>query len=87
MANDNRNSSHRQADGAHADAFSDADESLQHAINLLYRIFRQITTGTLPLTALEAAMMQARLQELVLQAVAVGGHIREQQAVQERWYY
>jgi hypothetical protein len=77
---------HTQPDSAYADAHAyahkDAEDSLQQAVTLVHHVFRHLTTGNLTLTVTEANNMHAHLQELVLQAAAVGGRIREQQAGQ-----
>ena len=65
---------------AHAYAHRNAEDSLQQAVTLVHHIFRHLTAGNLTLTAAEADNMHIHLQELVLQAAAVGGRIREQQA-------
>lgn len=65
---------------AHAYAHMDAEDSLRQATALVHHVFRHLTTGNLTLTATEADSMHIHLQELVLQAAAVGGRIREQQA-------
>jgi hypothetical protein len=67
---------------AHVSAHTDAEESLWQAVTLVNHVFRHLTTGNLTLTAAEADQMHTQLQELVLQAAAVGGRIREQQAGQ-----
>jgi hypothetical protein len=69
----------------HADAHMDAEDSLWRAAFLTNHVFHQLTTGTLTLTAAEADEMHTQLQELVLQAAAIGGYLREQQAWQSRW--
>ena len=75
-----------QADSAYADAHAyaqmDAEDSLQQAVTLVHNVFRHLTTGNLTLTAAEAENMHIHLQEVVLQAAAVGGRIREQQSGQ-----
>ena len=67
---------------AHAYAYKNAEDSLQQAASLVHCVFRHLTTGRLTLTAAEVATMHTYLQDLVLQAAAVGGCIREQQAGQ-----
>ncbi len=64
----------------HISAYIGAEESLRQAIALVNYVFRHLTAGDLRLTAGEADNMHAHLQELVLQAAAVGGCIRQQQA-------
>jgi hypothetical protein len=66
----------------HTSAYTGAEESLRQATALVNYVFRHLTTGHLRLTAAEADNMHAHVQELVLQAAAVGGRIREQQAGQ-----
>ncbi len=72
---------------AHTVTYKDAEESLRQAATLTNRVFHQLTTEHLTVTATEAATMHALLQDLVLQAAAVGGRIREQQAGHERWAF
>jgi len=69
---------------AHADAHMDAEDSLWRAIFLTNHVFHQLTTGTLTLTAAEAEEMHTQLQELVLQAAAIGGYLREEKAWRSR---
>jgi hypothetical protein len=73
------------SDGIHASAYTGAEESLRQATALVKYVFRHLTAGDLQLTAAEADSMHVHLQELVLQAAAVGGCIREQQARHGRW--
>jgi hypothetical protein len=64
----------------HADAYMDAEDCLWRAAFLTSHVFHQLTIGKLILTAAEADQMHTQLQELILQAAAIGGCIREQQA-------
>jgi hypothetical protein len=67
-------------DSARTAEYQDAEESLRQTIALTRQVYNQFKSGTLRVTAAEAASMDTLLQELVLQAAAIGGRIREQQA-------
>lgn len=82
MSNDPSNTQPTQPDDIHAASVQRAVATLQHASMYLHAIFREIKGGNLRLSAVEAATMQMELQELVLQAAALGGIIREQQTGQ-----
>jgi len=70
------------SDDIRAARYQRAEATLQQATVRIHAIFRDIKGGNLWLTATEAANMQMELQELVLQAAALGGIIREQQTGQ-----
>ena len=80
--NANHTNYYNHADAAHTVAYKNAEESLRQAIALTRQVYNQFRSGTLHVTAAEAASMDALLQELVLQSAAIGGRIREQQAGQ-----
>lgn len=79
MSHNHRNNTGFPRGGVHADVYRGAEEALQEAIALVNNIVRRLTTGNLTLTADEAARLEAHLQELVLQAAAVRGRIRDTQ--------
>ncbi|HEY1387623.1 MAG TPA: hypothetical protein VGF38_03685 [Ktedonobacterales bacterium] len=82
MSSDPRNIQPAQPDDIRAAHVKRAVATLQQATTNIHAIFREIKAGELRVTAAEAASMQMELQELVLQAAALGGIIREQQTGQ-----
>lgn len=85
MLNDLRNTQlaqPAQLDDIRAARYKRAETTLQQAATDIHAIFRDIKAGEVWVTAAEAASMQMELQELVLQAAALGGIIREQQIEQ-----
>jgi hypothetical protein len=77
--NANHTNYYDHTNAAHTVAYKNAEESLRQAAILTNRVFHQLTTEQLMVTATEAATMDALLQDLVLHAAAVGGCIRQQQ--------
>jgi transposase-like protein len=71
--------SYRPPDDAHVGIYLSVEESLQRATTLLNYILQRLKTGNLQVTPDEAASLQAQIQELVLQAAAVGSCIVRQQ--------
>jgi hypothetical protein len=65
-----------------ADAYNTAEESLRQAVALTKQVLNQLKALNLHVTSTEAANMDALLQDLVLQAAAIGGRIHEQQTWQ-----
>lgn len=82
MSNDPPNAQRAQANDLHTAYYKRAEATLQQAATQVHQIFREIKGGYLQLTTDEAATMQMEIQELVLQAAALGGVIREQQTGQ-----
>jgi hypothetical protein len=82
MLNDPRNTQPTQPDDIRAARYKRAEAMLQRATTDIHAIFHDIKAGELRVTAAESASMQLELQELVLQAAALGGIIREQQTEQ-----
>jgi hypothetical protein len=64
-----------------------AEDSLRQAVILSKSVLDRLKMGTLRLSEPEAASIDVLLQELVLQAAAIGGRIHEQQTWQKPWGY